>query len=60
MVGDRILMVAESGEIVVFRAGKEFEEVARVKLGEGVFASPAAADGRVFIRGMNHLYCFGK
>ena len=60
MVGDRILMVAESGEIVVFKATKEFDEVARVKLGEGVFASPAIADGRVFIRGLSHLYCFGK
>ena len=60
MVDDKILMIAESGEIVVFKAAKEFDEVARVKLGEGVFASPAAADGRIYIRGTTHLYCFGK
>jgi outer membrane protein assembly factor BamB len=60
MVGDQILMIAENGEIVVFKAGKEFEESSRVKLGEGVFASPALADGRLYIRGTTHLYCFGK
>ncbi len=60
MVGDKILMVAEDGEIVVFKADKEFDEVSRVKLGQGVFASPAVADGRVFIRGNTHLFCFGK
>jgi hypothetical protein len=60
MVGDEIMMVAEDGEVVVFKAAKEYDEVARVKLGEAVFASPAVADGKLFIRGMKHLYCFGK
>jgi outer membrane protein assembly factor BamB len=59
MVGDKILTIAEDGEMVVFKAGKEFEEVARVKLGEGVFASPAVAEGKLFVRGVTHLYCFG-
>ncbi len=59
MIGDQIMMVAEDGEIVVFKAAKEYDEVARTKLGEGVFASPAVADGKLFIRGVNHLYCFG-
>jgi outer membrane protein assembly factor BamB len=60
MVGDEILMVSETGELVVFKAEKEFESVSKVNLGEGVFASPAVADGRVFIRGTMHLFCFGK
>jgi outer membrane protein assembly factor BamB len=60
MVGDQILMVSETGELVVFKASKEFESVSKVNLGEGVFASPAVADGRVFIRGTTHLFCFGK
>jgi outer membrane protein assembly factor BamB len=60
MVGDDILMVAEDGEVAVFKAGKELGDVTKVKLGEGVFASPAAADGRVYIRGTTHLFCFGK
>lgn len=60
MVGDDILTVAESGDVVVFKATKEFEQISKVNLGEPVFATPAVADGRVYIRGGTHLFCFGK
>ncbi|VTT97994.1 Pyrrolo-quinoline quinone OS=Pirellula staleyi (strain ATCC 27377 / DSM 6068 / ICPB 4128) GN=Psta_2150 PE=4 SV=1: PQQ_3: PQQ_2 [Gemmataceae bacterium] len=62
MVGDKILMIAEDGEFVVFKAAPKFDEVERAKLAdkEKVFASPAVADGKLFIRGESHLYCFGK
>jgi len=29
-------------------------------VGEGVYASPAVADGRLYIRGTRHLICVGK
>ena len=29
-------------------------------LKEGVYASPAVADGKLYIRSVNNLYCFGK
>jgi outer membrane protein assembly factor BamB len=60
LVGDRILLVSEKGEVAAVKAGAEFEELARAPLGEKVYASPAVADGRVFIRGEKHLFCFGK
>lgn len=60
LVGDQILMISEKGEVAVVKADKEFEEPAKVSLGEAVFASPAIADGRVYIRGVNSLFCFGK
>lgn len=60
MIGDQILMIAEDGEIVIFKADKEFDEITRTKLGQGVFATPAVADGRIYIRGNTHLFCFGK
>ncbi|AMV23202.1 Serine/threonine-protein kinase AfsK [Gemmata sp. SH-PL17] len=60
LVGDKILTVSEKGEVAVVKADKEFEEPTKVSLGEGVFASPAIADGRVYIRGVNTLFCFGK
>lgn len=59
MVGDDILAIGENGEVVVFKAAKEFEPVSKANLGEAVFASPAVADGKVFIRGTSHLFCFG-
>ncbi len=60
MVGDQIVMISEAGEIAVVKADKTFEEPAKVALKERVFASPAVADGRVFVRGDTHLFCFGK
>lgn len=60
LVGDQILMVSERGEIAVVKADKEYEEPTKVALGEGAFATPAVADGRVYIRGVNTLFCFGK
>jgi len=60
MVGDQIVMVSEAGEIAVVKADKEFAEPTKVALKERVFASPAVADGKVFVRGDAHLFCFGK
>ena len=59
IAGDKILAVAEDGKAVVFKASPEgFEKLADGNLAEAVFASPAAADGRLYIRGTEHLFCF--
>ena len=60
LVGDKILMIAENGDVAVVKASKTFEEVHRANLGEAVLASPAVADGRLYVRGATHLFCFGK
>ena len=60
MVGDKMVMISEKGELAVVTADKEFAEPAKVSLGERVYASPAVADGRLFVRGEQHLFCFGK
>jgi outer membrane protein assembly factor BamB len=60
LVGDQILMISERGEIAILNADKEFDEPTKVPLGERVFATPAVADGKVFVRGQTHLFCFGK
>jgi outer membrane protein assembly factor BamB len=44
----------------VFKAATTFDDVSRGKLGQAVYASPAVADGKLFIRGTTHLFCFGK
>ena len=59
LVGDRILAFGESGEWVVLAADATLEVVSKGNLGEPVLASPAVADGRVYVRGGTHLYCFG-
>jgi outer membrane protein assembly factor BamB len=60
LVGDRILVIAETGQVSVVKADKTFTEPTTANLGEKVIASPAVADGKVFVRGVTHLYCFGK
>lgn len=59
MVGDQILAISESGEVAVFKAGREFDRVHTGSIGEGVMSSPALADGKLFVRGVNHLFCYG-
>ena len=47
------------GVMVIVKGGQEFAEVARCKLDEKCYASPAVADGRIYIRGHENLYCVG-
>ena len=54
--GDRIYFCNEEGDTFVIRAGETFEQIARNRLNEGMRASPAAADGMLFLRTFSHLY----
>ncbi len=61
LIGDRIFCGSRSlGEMVVAAAGPEFQILARNKLGSPVNATPAVADGRLFIRTASELICLGK
>lgn len=57
IVGRRLYVACANGETVVLETGREFRELARNKLGEKVFASPAVVGGRIYLRGLEHLYC---
>ncbi|HVK09355.1 MAG TPA: PQQ-binding-like beta-propeller repeat protein [Gemmataceae bacterium] len=60
LAGDNVVAVAETGRAVVFKTSPTgFEVVAENDLGETVDATPAAADGRLYIRGAEHLFCIG-
>ena len=53
-------LIADNGITKIVRPGKELEIVAENPLNEYVYASPAMANNRLFIRGEKHLYCIGK
>jgi len=53
----KILLTSEDGDTFVIKAGPVHEVLRSNSLGEPVYASPAIADGRLFIRGEKHLYC---
>jgi len=60
LVGERLYLLSEKGIMFILEVGTECKEVARCELGEECNASPAFADGRIYIRGLQNLYCIGK
>ncbi|HEX5602669.1 MAG TPA: PQQ-binding-like beta-propeller repeat protein [Pyrinomonadaceae bacterium] len=55
----KILMTSEDGDTFIVKAGPKHEILGTNSIGEPVYASPAIADGRIFIRGEKNLYCIG-
>jgi outer membrane protein assembly factor BamB len=54
--GDRVYFLNETGVTSVVKAAQKFELLASNELGERTLASPAPADGALFIRGETHLF----
>ncbi len=59
LVGGHLYLIAKKGLVIVSEAGRQFKELARSTLGETVFASPAFAQNKMFVRGAKHLFCIG-
>ncbi|UUO07534.1 PQQ-binding-like beta-propeller repeat protein [Blastopirellula sp. J2-11] len=60
LCGDRLINISEEGEVVILAAGDAFQELGRFSLGEGSKASPAAANGKLYIRTDSQLFCLGE
>jgi len=58
--GGRLYITDENGLTHVLGLGKEYKALAANELGETVMASPAVADGVLFMRGAKHLYAIGE
>jgi outer membrane protein assembly factor BamB len=56
---NKILMTSEDGDTFIVKAGPKHEILGTNSVGEPVYASPAIADGRIYIRGEKNLYCIG-
>jgi outer membrane protein assembly factor BamB len=60
LIDGKIYALGEQGTVFVYRASPTFKLLAKNAVGEGVMATPAVADNRLFIRGSEHLICIGK
>lgn len=60
VAGDKVYAFSDNGVGIVLQAGDEFKEIARSGMGEDVLASPAFADGRMYVRGKKTLFCIGS
>jgi outer membrane protein assembly factor BamB len=58
--GERLLLTSEDGDTFVVKAGPAFELLGTSSVGEPVYASPALAHGRIYIRGERHLFAIGR
>ena len=56
----KILMTSEDGDTFIVKSGPKHEILGTNSVGEPVYASPAIADGRIFIRGEKNLYSIGN
>ena len=60
VAGDgKVYMASDAGRVVVLKAGGSWTVLSTNDLGEEVYATPAIADGKLFIRTASRLYCFG-
>jgi len=56
---DGRIYLASAGKTYVVKAGPKFEILATNELGDESHASPAIADGKLFLKGRRMLYCVG-
>ena len=56
---DHVFFTTEAGAVVVVGAGADLTPKVVNDIGEGVYATPAIADGRLYVRTTAALYAFG-
>jgi hypothetical protein len=56
----RIFLSSEDGDIFVVTAGKDFAIKGRYPMGEPLMATPAIAEGTMYVRGERHLVAIGS
>ncbi|HEX3999941.1 MAG TPA: PQQ-binding-like beta-propeller repeat protein [Pirellulales bacterium] len=57
--GDRVYCMGRDGTTLVVAAERTFRQIALCELSDGADATPAMADGRMFIRSNHFLWCLG-
>ncbi|QDT38164.1 outer membrane biogenesis protein BamB [Stratiformator vulcanicus] len=54
--GERVLLCGKDGTVAVVAAEREYELLSKTQFPEGFNATPAIADGAIFLRSISHLY----
>ena len=56
----RIYLSSEDGDMFVVRSGPDFKLIAKNVMGEPLMATPALADGTMYVRGERQLFAVGR
>jgi outer membrane protein assembly factor BamB len=59
LIDGKVYAISDEGVCYVFAAETTYKRLGASKVGERVKATPAVADGRLYIRGEAHLFCVG-
>ena len=59
IAGDKLYLTDVPGNTYIVKATGAFDLLATASLGERVYTTPAFAHGKIFIRGVKHIYCIG-
>ena len=57
---DKVFLIGQGGQVSVVKADGNWEVLAVNELDDECYATPAIADGRIYIRTRSALYAFGK
>lgn len=57
---NKLYAVSHEGKVAVVQTGADWQILQINTMNEGVNATPAFLDGRIFLRTHEHLYCFAK
>jgi outer membrane protein assembly factor BamB len=57
---DKVFLIGEGGAVSVLKAGGDWQVLKVNELDDETFATPAIADGRIYIRTRSALYAFGN
>jgi len=57
---DKVYLLDKKGVMHIFKVAGEYISVSEPELGENSVCTPAFANGRIYIRGQEHLYCIGE
>lgn len=60
LLNDRVCIIDLSGNMQTFRFDKKFKLVGQSDIGEHAYATPAFVGDKIYIRGLNHLFCIGE
>lgn len=58
-VSGNLYCCSEDGDVTVLRATSDLQTVAEIEMGDPIYASPAIARGRLYLRTWKHLYAIG-
>jgi hypothetical protein len=57
---DKVFVIGQGGQVSVLKAAGDYQVLAVNELDDECFATPAIADGHIYIRTRSALYSFGK